>query len=77
MIIYQADFRHGLHRFVTDFYFQMNGVCHVELVETSHVAHEEVLHETFDYAQSDRHICGHLVKSVLSVCHPNSFIIYD
>ena len=30
----------------------------------------------FDYAQGDRYICGHPLKSVLSVCHLNSHLPY-
>ena len=32
-----------IRQIYTDFY---DVICHVELVETSHVTHEEVLHET-------------------------------
>ena len=39
MIIYRGEPQiTQMVRIYTDFYFQMNGICHVEPIETSHVA---------------------------------------
>ena len=60
-----------IRQIYTDFY---DVICHVELVETSHVTHVKNYMRPFDYAQGDRYICGYLVKSVSSVCHLNSHL---
>ena len=72
-----------MRQIYTDFY---DVICHVELVETSHVTHvksiacrdisrntcEKYYMRPFDYAQGDRYICGYLVK-ICVICVPSKF----
>ena len=73
MIIYLSNDNLSVRGTQTTQSTQMNAdffFCHVELVETSHVTYMKKYYmRPFDYAQGDRYICGHLVKSVSSVCH--------
>ena len=61
MVIYRADFRHGLHG------LDRYGTCHVELVETSHVILSMCYVRPLDYARGDR---ASPLKNPCNPCNP-------